>query len=153
MCSNILPHASFTNTHSPSFTVQDKFHIQTEVKFKILGVFQVIVLLVILVMRKRIKLVIQLFKEAGKAINSMPLLLFEPLLVSDYSLIPEIYCTVLSQESLLGQRGRKTMEKYQLVKSNQVNYSATADVTVLKNSTFIFPILGPVTSGVPVRDC
>ncbi|PNF24373.1 Choline transporter-like protein 1 [Cryptotermes secundus] len=40
----------------------------------------VIVLLVILVMRKRIKLVIQLFKEAGRAINSMPLLLLEPLL-------------------------------------------------------------------------
>ncbi|KAJ9589125.1 hypothetical protein L9F63_017584, partial [Diploptera punctata] len=39
----------------------------------------VIVLLVILVMRKRIKLVIQLFKEAGKAVASMPLLLLEPL--------------------------------------------------------------------------
>jgi len=60
------------------------------------------VLLVILVMRKRIKLVIQLFKEAGKAINSMPLLLLEPLLVSDYILIPEVYCRVLSKESLLG---------------------------------------------------
>lgn len=44
-------------------------------------IFQVIVLLVILVMRKRIKLVIQLFKEAGRAINSMPLLFLEPLLV------------------------------------------------------------------------
>jgi solute carrier family 44 protein 1 (choline transporter-like protein) len=43
-------------------------------------IVMVIVLLVILVMRKRIKLVIQLFKEAGKAINSMPLLLLEPLL-------------------------------------------------------------------------
>ena len=63
-------------------------------------------LLVILVMRKRIKLVIQLFKEAGKAINSMPLLLLEPLLVSDYSLIPEIYCTVLSKESWLRETGR-----------------------------------------------
>jgi hypothetical protein len=61
----------------------------------------VIVLLVILVMRKRIKLVIQLFKEAGKAINSMPLLLLEPLLVSEYSLIPKVYCRVLSEESLL----------------------------------------------------
>ncbi|XP_058128936.1 choline transporter-like protein 1 [Anopheles ziemanni] len=39
-----------------------------------------IVLLVILVMRKRIKLVVQLFKEAGKAIASMPFLLAEPVL-------------------------------------------------------------------------
>jgi solute carrier family 44 protein 1 (choline transporter-like protein) len=50
-------------------------------------IFQVIVLLVILVMRKRIKLVIQLFKEAGRAINSMPLLLLEPLLVSEHNVI------------------------------------------------------------------
>lgn len=66
-------------------------------------------LLVILVMRKRIKLVIQLFKEAGKAINSMPLLFLEPLLVSDYGLIPEIYCTVLPKESLL--RPQKSTSK------------------------------------------
>ncbi|XP_077291052.1 choline transporter-like protein 1 [Arctopsyche grandis] len=39
-----------------------------------------IILLVLLVMRKRIRLVIQLFKEAGKAIASMPLLLLEPIL-------------------------------------------------------------------------
>jgi solute carrier family 44 protein 1 (choline transporter-like protein) len=38
--------------------------------------------LVIFVMRKRVKLVIQLFTEAGKAIADMPMLLFEPLLVS-----------------------------------------------------------------------
>jgi solute carrier family 44 protein 1 (choline transporter-like protein) len=40
----------------------------------------VIIWLVILVMRKRIKLVIELFREAGKAISYMPLLLFEPFL-------------------------------------------------------------------------
>lgn len=40
-----------------------------------------VVLLVLLVMRKRIALVIQLFKEAGKAIASMPILLFEPIVV------------------------------------------------------------------------
>lgn len=33
-------------------------------------------------LRKRIKLVIVLFKEAGKAAASMPLILFEPILVS-----------------------------------------------------------------------
>lgn len=43
-------------------------------------VVTVIIWLVILVMRKRIKLVVQLFKEAGKAIGSMPLILFEPIL-------------------------------------------------------------------------
>lgn len=38
--------------------------------------------LLIIVMRKRVKLVIELFKEAGKALSDMPLLLLEPLLVS-----------------------------------------------------------------------
>lgn len=37
--------------------------------------------MVIFVMRKRVKLVIQLFIEAGKALTEMPLLLFEPVLV------------------------------------------------------------------------
>lgn len=41
----------------------------------------IIISLVIFVMRKRVKLVIQLFKEAGKALTDMPMLLFEPLLV------------------------------------------------------------------------
>ncbi|ESP05260.1 hypothetical protein LOTGIDRAFT_102496, partial [Lottia gigantea] len=38
----------------------------------------VVVLLVLLVMRKRIKLVVRLFKEAGSAIGRMPLLLIQP---------------------------------------------------------------------------
>ena len=41
--------------------------------------FQVILLLVILVMRKRLALVVALFHEAGKCIGSMPLLLIQPL--------------------------------------------------------------------------
>ncbi|GLV34017.1 Choline transporter-like 1 [Carabus blaptoides fortunei] len=40
----------------------------------------VVVLLVILVLRKRIELVIQLFKEAGKAIADMPVMLLQPVL-------------------------------------------------------------------------
>ncbi|KAH1003925.1 hypothetical protein HUJ04_003758 [Dendroctonus ponderosae] len=40
----------------------------------------VILTLIICVMIKRIKLVIQLFEEAGKALAAMPLLLFEPIL-------------------------------------------------------------------------
>ncbi|XP_053691028.1 choline transporter-like protein 1 [Sabethes cyaneus] len=40
----------------------------------------ILVYLVILVMRKRIKLVVQLFREAGKAIANMPFLLVEPIL-------------------------------------------------------------------------
>ncbi|XP_015793685.1 choline transporter-like protein 1 [Tetranychus urticae] len=43
-------------------------------------VFTTIFLLVLLVMRKRIQLVCLLFKEAGKAIGSMPLLLLQPIL-------------------------------------------------------------------------
>lgn len=39
----------------------------------------VIILLIIVAMRKRISLVVQLFHEAGKAVNTMPLILFQPL--------------------------------------------------------------------------
>ncbi|XP_066901470.1 choline transporter-like protein 1 [Halyomorpha halys] len=39
----------------------------------------IVILLIILVMRKRIKLVVQLFREAGKAVSSMPLLLLQPI--------------------------------------------------------------------------
>lgn len=41
----------------------------------------VVALLVLLVVRKRIRLVIQLFKEAAKALMSMTLLIFQPILV------------------------------------------------------------------------
>lgn len=41
----------------------------------------VVISLVVLVLRKRIQLVIALFKEAGKALGNMPLLLLEPVLV------------------------------------------------------------------------
>lgn len=41
----------------------------------------IVISLVIFVMRKRVKLVIQLFKEAGKALSDMPMLLLEPLFV------------------------------------------------------------------------
>ncbi|XP_037916936.1 choline transporter-like protein 1 isoform X2 [Hermetia illucens] len=46
----------------------------------IVTVALVCISLIILALRDRIKLVIQLFKEAGKALISMPALLFEPLL-------------------------------------------------------------------------
>lgn len=42
----------------------------------------VIACLVIIFLRKRVHLVICLFKEAGKAATDMPLLLFEPIFVS-----------------------------------------------------------------------
>ena len=41
-------------------------------------VVSVIILLILLVLRKRIKLVVQLFKEAGKAVQSMPFILIQP---------------------------------------------------------------------------
>ncbi|KAF2885569.1 hypothetical protein ILUMI_20637 [Ignelater luminosus] len=44
------------------------------------SIFTVVIILVVLVMRKRILLVIQLLKEAGKSITAMPLIIFEPLL-------------------------------------------------------------------------
>ena len=46
--------------------------------------FQFLIVLIVLVMRKRIALVIQLFKEAGKAVHSMPVLLLQPIYVSFY---------------------------------------------------------------------
>lgn len=42
-----------------------------------------VVLLLIVAMRKRVDLVIQLFKESAKAIAAMPLLLFQPVFVKD----------------------------------------------------------------------
>jgi solute carrier family 44 protein 1 (choline transporter-like protein) len=44
------------------------------------SVVTLLVILIIVVMRKRIELVVQLFKEAGKAMTAMPLLLLQPLL-------------------------------------------------------------------------
>lgn len=44
-------------------------------------ILTLIVLLLIVAMRKRIDLVIQLFKESAKAIAAMPLLLFQPVFV------------------------------------------------------------------------
>lgn len=42
---------------------------------------KVVVVLVVLVMRKRIALVVQLFREAGKAVYAMPALLLQPIYV------------------------------------------------------------------------
>ena len=53
--------------------------------FQTIFYFQVIILLILLVLRKRIKLVVQLFKEAGKAVHSMPLILLQPFWVSKLS--------------------------------------------------------------------
>ena len=44
----------------------------------VVTVVAVILLLILLVLRKRIKLVVQLFKEAGKAVHAMPLILLQP---------------------------------------------------------------------------
>jgi len=48
-------------------------------------VITVVIVLVIWVMLKRIKLVIQLFEEAGKAISAMPSILLIPFLVRSSS--------------------------------------------------------------------
>ncbi|XP_011882498.1 PREDICTED: choline transporter-like protein 1 isoform X2 [Vollenhovia emeryi] len=61
----------------------------------IMSVVAVIVLLVILVMRKRIELVMQLFREAGKAVYSMPALLFQPIytyLLIGSTVVAWVYC-------------------------------------------------------------
>lgn len=48
----------------------------------VMSVVTVITLLIVLVMRKRIALVMQLFREAGKAVYSMPALLLQPIYVN-----------------------------------------------------------------------
>ncbi|XP_022244407.1 choline transporter-like protein 1 [Limulus polyphemus] len=60
-----------------------KSNRETEVTHWFVGaifatIFTVIFLLIIIIMRKRIELVSALFKEAGKALATMPLLLFQP---------------------------------------------------------------------------
>ncbi|XP_014243856.1 choline transporter-like protein 1 [Cimex lectularius] len=46
----------------------------------IVTIVTIVFFLIIVALRKRIKLVVELFLEAGKALNKMPLLLFEPIL-------------------------------------------------------------------------
>ncbi|XP_018373399.1 PREDICTED: choline transporter-like protein 1 [Trachymyrmex cornetzi] len=61
----------------------------------IMSAVSVIVFPVVLVMRKRIKLVIQLFREASKAVYSMPALLFQPIytyLLIGSTAIAWLYC-------------------------------------------------------------
>lgn len=41
----------------------------------------IMVILIIIVMRKRINLLVRLFKEAAKAVKKMPFILFQPLVV------------------------------------------------------------------------
>jgi len=41
--------------------------------------FQVLLLLILIVLRKRISLVVALFREAGKCLTSVPMLLIQPL--------------------------------------------------------------------------
>ena len=58
---------------------------QTEVNYFLAGaiaasILTAVVLVVLLVLRKRIALVVSLFHEAGKAVHSMPYLVFMPLL-------------------------------------------------------------------------
>lgn len=60
----------------------DSRKTQTYLAFAILAtVVTTVIILIIFVMRKRIKLVVQLFEEAGKSLAVMPVLLFEPFLV------------------------------------------------------------------------
>ncbi|XP_034186151.2 choline transporter-like protein 1 isoform X1 [Osmia lignaria lignaria] len=63
----------------------------------ILSVVTVITLLIILVMRKRIALVMQLFREAGKAVYAMPALLLQPIytyLLIGFTVCAWIYCAM-----------------------------------------------------------
>ncbi|XP_076246590.1 choline transporter-like protein 1 isoform X2 [Calliopsis andreniformis] len=61
----------------------------------LMSIVTVIILLIVLVMRKRIALVIQLFREAGKAVYAMPVLLLQPIytyLLIGFTVCAWIYC-------------------------------------------------------------
>ncbi|XP_050517151.1 choline transporter-like protein 1 isoform X1 [Diabrotica virgifera virgifera] len=76
-------HSKDTNDGMPSSLLPDvdARKSNTYLAFAILAtIATVIISLIIFVMRNRIKLVVQLFEEAGKAIAAMPILLLEPVL-------------------------------------------------------------------------
>lgn len=90
MCSRIL----WTNIKNDQENVQTELlpivesrKKDTHLAFAIVSsVITVLVLLVILVLRKRVQIVVQLFKESGKAVAAMPVLIFLPILVSSQCL-------------------------------------------------------------------
>ena len=60
----------------------------------VVSIVSVIILLILLVLRKRIKLVVQLFKEAGKAVQCMPFILIQPFWVREQYITN--YCMYLT---------------------------------------------------------
>ncbi|XP_063977227.1 choline transporter-like protein 1 isoform X2 [Diachasmimorpha longicaudata] len=63
----------------------------------LMTIVAVVTVLVVLVMRKRIALVVQLFREAGKAVYSMPALLLQPIytyLLIGLSFVAWVYCVL-----------------------------------------------------------
>ncbi|XP_051159972.1 choline transporter-like protein 1 isoform X2 [Leptopilina boulardi] len=68
----------------------------------IMSIVTVITILVVLVMRKRIALVVQLFREAGKAVYSMPALLLQPIytyLMVLLTVFAWVYCMILIESA------------------------------------------------------
>ncbi|XP_033207562.1 choline transporter-like protein 1 isoform X2 [Belonocnema kinseyi] len=68
----------------------------------IMTIVTVITVLVVLVMRKRIALVVQLFREAGKAVYAMPVLLFQPVytyLLVILTVLAWVYCMLLIESA------------------------------------------------------
>lgn len=64
---------------------EEEGHVRAYLVYAILmSIVAVVTLLVVLVMRRRIALVSQLFKETGKAIYSMPGLLLQPIYVCKF---------------------------------------------------------------------
>lgn len=67
----------FTELNESSIRIEPEVFLVPAITVSIITV---VVLLIILVLRNRIRLVIQLFKEAGKAIGAMPVMLLQPVL-------------------------------------------------------------------------
>ncbi|CAG2218351.1 CD92 [Mytilus edulis] len=83
----------------------------------------IIILLILLIMRKRIGLVVELFKEAGKAIKDMPLLIFQPIWTF-VCLVLELVCLVFFFSYILtsehpvvnNSTGFVSFEKHEILK-------------------------------------
>lgn len=76
----------------------------------VLSTVTVVTLLIVLVMRKRIALVMQLFREAGKAVYSMPALLLQPIytyLLIGLTVCAWVYCMLWIESAGNSYKNRK----------------------------------------------
>lgn len=102
----------------------------------IMSIVTVITILVVLVMRKRIALVVQLFREAGKAVYSMPALLLQPIytyLLVLLTVFAWVYCMILIESA---------GDLYNNTKKNHLHYKKDIIIKITRwYNIFIFFVM------------